>query len=45
MSAQKLEEIYTTIRSIVKNEKCYYTEDQINELKENKENVFMKKNK
>ena len=45
VTAQKLEEIYTTIGNIVKNEKCYYTEEQINKLKENKENVFIEKSK
>ena len=41
MQAKQLIKIKNS--NIVKNEKCYYTEEQINKLKENKENVFIKK--
>ena len=42
ITKEKLENIYTTIRNTVKNEKCYYTTEEIEKLKKDSRNVFIK---
>lgn len=42
ITKQKLEHIYDIIRNTVKNEECYYTHKEIEELKKDKNNIFIK---
>lgn len=37
---EKLDHIYKTIQKYIKEESCYYTEEEIEKLKEDKSNVF-----
>lgn len=39
---QTLEHIYNTIHKIISKPQCYYTEEELKKLKENKNNVFLK---
>ena len=43
ITEEKLEHIYTTVHNIIKKQECYYTQEEIEKLKENNENVFLKK--
>ena len=43
ITEEKLAHIYSTIQKIIKNQQCYYTNEEIEDLKKNKENVFIKK--
>ena len=43
ITEEKLEHIYSTIQKIIKNQQCYYTQEEIEELKKNEANVFIKK--
>ena len=38
-----LEHIYKTIQANIREKDCYYTQDQIKELKDNQNNKFLKK--
>lgn len=38
-----LTHIYTTINKIIKKEECYYTFEELKSLKEDKNNIFLKK--
>lgn len=40
ITQEKLQHIYNTIQRIIKDENCYYTEKQIEEIKRNKSNVI-----
>ena len=42
VTKQKLEVIYGVIHRIIKNENCYYSDEQIKKLKENKNNRWWK---
>ncbi len=42
MDREKLEHIYTTIQKIIKDEKCYYSPEEIENLKKDKRNIFYK---
>lgn len=37
-----LQHIYDTIQKLIKNQQCYYSEEEIEILKEDKNNVFIK---
>lgn len=39
----KLRHIYNTIHKIIDNQECYYTEKEIENLKKDKNNIFIKK--
>ena len=39
---EKLKHIYNTIRKHVKNDNCYFSEEEIQKLKEDKKNIFYK---
>lgn len=39
---EKLEQIYKTIRKHIKDDRCYYTDREIQELKKDKNNIFYK---
>ena len=41
----KLEHIYNTIQNIIKDNDCYYSQEEIKELKKNKKNIFIEKEK
>ena len=41
--ANKLKHIYNTIQRLIDNKECYYTEEEIEELKKDKNNVFLEK--
>ena len=41
----KLEHIYKTIHNIIKDKDCYYTQEELKELKKNKKNIFIEKEK
>lgn len=40
---EKLENIYKTIQKLISNQECYYTSEQISELKAEQKNVFIRK--
>ena len=42
ITKKKLEKIYATVQKIIKDEDCYYTKEEIEKLKEDKENHFIK---
>ena len=42
LTEKKLEHIYDTVRAIVKNKSCYYTNEEIDELKKDSKNIFFK---
>lgn len=42
---EKLQHIYNTIRNIIQEQHCYYTEEEINKLKADKKNVFIERSK
>ena len=37
-----LEHIYNAIQKNISNQECYYTEEQIEKLKKDKKNIFIK---
>lgn len=39
---EKLDHIYKTIQKYIREEECYYTEEEIKELKKDKNNIFYK---
>ena len=39
---EKLDHIYKTIQKYIKEKECYYTEEEIEKLKEDKNNTFYK---
>lgn len=43
VTEEKLECVYDTIRAIVKNKSCYYTQEQVDKLKKDSMNIFYKK--
>ena len=42
ITEKKLEHIYDVVRATVKNKSCYYTEEEITELKKDSKNIFLK---
>ena len=44
-SIEVLDQIYKTIHKIIDNQECYYTPEQIEKLKKNKNNKFLEKRK
>ena len=42
VTEKKLESIYDTIRAIVKNKDCYYTQEEVDKLKSDSQNIFFK---
>lgn len=42
---EKLQHIYNTIRNIIQEQHCYYTEEEIKKLKADKKNVFIERSK
>ena len=42
---ETLEYIYKTIQKNITNQECYYTEEEIEELKLNEKNIFIKEMK
>ena len=45
ISKEKLEQIYSTIGQVIKNEKCYYTEEEVETLKKDNKNIFLGRSK
>jgi hypothetical protein len=43
LTIEKLNYIYDTINRIVENEFCYYSDEEVEELKENDKSIFLKK--
>ena len=43
VTEDKLENVYRTVNQLIKNPSCYYTKEEIEELKTNKENVFIER--
>ena len=41
VTKRKLENIYTTVRNVVKNKDCYYTTEDIEKLKKDNNNIFI----
>lgn len=39
---EKLQHIYKTIQKYVKDDKCYYSQEEIKQLKKDKNNIFYK---
>jgi len=42
ITQQKLENIYNTVRSTIKNKDCYYTQEEVDKLKSDSQNIFFK---
>lgn len=42
VTRDKLQHIYNTIQEVIQNQQCYYTKEEIEKLKQNKTNVFIK---
>jgi len=42
VTEEKLQHIYRTIQSIIQEQHCYYSEEEIEDLKKNKDNIFLK---
>lgn len=42
-TASKLRHIYNTIHKLINNKECYYTEEEIENLKMDKKNIFLEK--
>ena len=42
ITKQKMENIYTTIRNTIQNKECYYTAKEVEELKKDRKNTFIK---
>lgn len=40
ITQEKLQHIYTTIQKIIKDKDCYYTQEEIENLKKDKNNIF-----
>ena len=45
LTIEKLSYIYDTINRIVDNDFCYYSDEEVEELKENEKVIFLKKRK
>jgi hypothetical protein len=43
LTIEKLNYIYDTINRIVNNDFCYYSDEELERLKENEKNIFIKK--
>ena len=43
LTKEKLENIYLTIRNIVKKKSCYYTQEEIDKLKKDSNNIFFER--
>lgn len=43
LTIEKLNYIYDTINRIVEKDFCYYSDEEIEELKENEKSIFLKK--
>ena len=44
-TASKLKHIYCTIQKLIDNKECYYTEEEIKDLKRDKKNIFLERGK
>ena len=42
ITRDKLQHIYNTIQEVIKDQQCYYTKEEIEKLKLDKTNVFIK---
>ena len=42
VTKEKLTNIYDLINQIIKNEECYYSDDEVNIIKNDEENVLLK---
>lgn len=43
LTIEKLNYIYDTINRIVENEFCYYSDEEVENLKKDEKNIFLKK--
>jgi hypothetical protein len=43
LNIDKLNYIYDTINRIVENNLCYYSDEEVEKLKEDEKNIFLKK--
>ena len=41
----KLRHIYNTIQKLIDNKECYYTEEEIENLKNDEKNIFLERRK
>lgn len=41
ITEERLKHIYNTIQGIIKNQQCYYSQEEIEKLKKDKNNVFI----
>ena len=44
-NANKLKHIYNTIQRLIDNQECYYTEEEIENLKKDEKNIFLERRK
>ena len=42
ITKEKLENIYNTVRNIIQKKDCYYSQEEIDELKQDSKNIFFK---
>lgn len=43
ITEKKLEHIYDVVRETIKNKSCYYTQEEIDKLKQYSKNIFFKR--
>ena len=41
VTKEKLENVYQVVNSIIKKPECYYTKEELQELKNEKKNIFL----
>ena len=44
-NASKLTHIYNTIQRLIDNKECYYSEEEIENLKKDEKNIFLERGK
>ena len=44
-NANKLKHIYNTIQRLIDNQECYYTPEEIENLKKDEKNIFLERRK
>ena len=42
ITEKKLEHIYDIVRATIRKESCYYTKEEVDKLKEDNRNIFLK---
>ena len=43
ITEKKLEQIYDIVRACIKNKECYYTQEEVEELKKDSKNIYFER--